>query len=148
MEYQGTSGAVVAGSVGVIPEASLSTFGLKLTGVAKTYSRGVFNSDKYLSWKTILQDFGATVLTNSQAQSNGLGTIEWVTEKEFQFMMNNYPYRGSVPPNPYASDVTAGDTYSIFTIQYKDEMDTALGGQADSLKTLYVAAETAVAADV
>lgn len=47
------------------------------------------------------------------------------------------------PTPSYKQDASSSSTYGVFVIQYKDEMDTVLGGQADSLKTLYVACVTA-----
>lgn len=143
MEYQGASAVVAAANAGVIPAASLGNFGIKLTGQKKSFVKGVFNSDSYVSWDTILQDFGATTLTQSQAQSNGIGTYEWVAEKEFEFQMKENFYRIAQPTPSYKQDASSSSTYGVFVIQYKDEMDTVLGGQADSLKTLYVACVTA-----
>lgn len=143
MEYQGASAVVAAANAGVIPAASLGNFGIKLTGQKKSFVKGVFNSDSYVSWDTILQDFGTTTLTQSQAQSNGIGTYEWVAEKEFEFQMKENFYRIAQPTPSYKQDASSSSTYGVFVIQYKDEMDTVLGGQADSLKTLYVACVTA-----
>lgn len=143
MEYQGASEVVAAAKAGVIPAASLGNFGIKLTGQKKSFVKGVFNSDSYVSWDTILQDFGTTTLTQSQAQSNGIGTYEWVAEKEFEFQMKENFYRIAQPTPSYKQDASSSSTYGVFVIQYKDEMDTVLGGQADSLKTLYVACVTA-----
>ena len=137
--YQGTSEAIAAASVGVLPTANLGTFGIKMTGQKRAFVKGVFNADSYLTWDTILQDFGSTVVTKSQAASKGVGTYEWVAEKEFEFQMNNNPYRLAQPLPSYKADASSSSTYGIFVIQYKDEMDTALGGQADSIKTLYIA---------
>lgn len=148
MEYQGASGVVAAANAGVIPAASVGDFGIKLTGQKKTFVKGVFNTDSYISWDTILQDFGTTTLTKSQSQSAGIGTPEWVIEKEFEFQMKENFYRAAEPVPSYKQDGSTASTYGVFVIQYKDEMDTVLGGQADSLKTLYVACVTAGCEDV
>jgi hypothetical protein len=146
VEYQGTSNAAIAAaSVGVIPKATAlaAAFGLKLTGQKRTFQKGVFNSDSYVTWVATLQDAGTTGITLSQTQSKGTGTPEWVIEREYEWQMNNYMYRIAQPTPSYHQDGATASTYSVWTIQYKDAMDTPLGGKADSYKTLYVACVTA-----
>jgi hypothetical protein len=148
MKYQGASEAIAAASVGVIVSTDEGDWGLKLSGQKKTFVKGVFNSDSYVSWKTVLQDFGATLVTESQAISKGTGTYEWVAEREFEWQMNNYPYRTATPDPSYHQDAASASTYGIFKIDFPHAMDTALGGQANSPKTLYVACVAAGVANV
>ena len=148
MEYQGASEVVAAANAGIIPAASVGVFGIKLTGQKRTFEAGIWNGNSYITWDTILQDFGSTVLTHSQAASVGTGTYEWVAERELQFQMNNNFYRAAIPTPSYKKDAASASTYGIYTIVYKDKMDTALGGQSDSLKTLYVACVAAGVAGV
>ena len=139
--YQGTTNtAVAAASVGVIPAASVSNFGIKMTGTELPYSAINFNYGRS-AWITGLQDFGATTVT-STAMTLGSGNGKAVNELESWIAFNRgnwYPYAtGATLPTLYS--LTTGE-YALINISYKDEYVTEMGHGSDTYAELWIACE-------
>jgi hypothetical protein len=140
--YQGTSNsALAAASAGVIPAASLGDFGIKLTGAAFGFDVPKFNYH-LPRWKTTLEDFGSTAITNSTKTTEGLGDYKQISQLEQQFQGNegNF-YRAQVPYPTFRSEVSASKTYAVIVIEHTDEMSGNLGNNETSLKQTYIACE-------
>ena len=140
LPYQGsTDGAIAAASVGVIPAASVANFGIKLTGVKFSFDAPKFG---YLlpRWKTTLQDFGSTLVTESAISAEGTGEYEWVAqvEQQLQGSEGNF-YRAQIPYPTFRAEAVSGTTYALINIAFKDSMDTTLGSVANSPKELWIA---------
>lgn len=140
LPYQGdTDAAIAAASVGVIAAASVGNFGIKLTGATFKFDAPKFG---YLlpRWKTTLQDFGTTTVTESTVASEGTGTYEQVAYMEQQLQGNegNF-YRAQVPYPTFRAEAASGSTYAIISIEFEDNMNTTIGGVANSYKQLYIA---------
>lgn len=147
--YQGTSdAAIAAASVGVIAAASVGDFGIKLTGVKFSFDAPKFG---YLlpRWKTTLQDFGTTPVTESAISAEGTGEYEWVAqvEQQLQGSEGNF-YRAQVPYPTFRQEAVLGGTYALVTIEFADNMETALGQQANSPKQLWIACAKGNAATI
>lgn len=97
--YQGTSGTFAAGAAEFITPAleAAGDYGIKLTGVEQTWSLPGLHYKKTI-WKTLIDDFGTTTVTNSVAGNPGNGTYEQMAELEW-FTQGNEgdPYRNSLP---------------------------------------------------
>lgn len=135
----------------VIPKvtALAANFGIRAQAVEKTFKPGVFNSQPYVSWDLNIQDFGSTTITESTASTWGIGDYRWVAEREYEWQMNEYPYRAASPQlHDYRKDalyhknagtVTTG--YDVTIITFRDDMSTPLGSNANSFKQLYLATD-------
>ena len=135
--YQGaTTSALAAASVESVTEGN---WGIKLTGVKFSFDAPKFG---YLlpRWKTTLQDFGNTLVTESAISAEGNGEYEWVAqvEQQLQGSEGNF-YRAQVPYPTFRQESVLGGTYAIINIAFKDSMDTALGSVANSPKELWIA---------
>jgi hypothetical protein len=106
--YQGASdSAVAAASMEVVTAANAATsdFGIKLTAVAQPWTLGAIKYNK-LKFKTLLEDFGTTTVTNSTASSPGSGEYEQMAELEWFAQGNEGQiYRDTVPSLPARADV-------------------------------------------
>lgn len=139
MPYQGTSTtALAAASVESVTEGD---WGIKISSVTYYYEEPKFRYSQPI-WETILQDCGSTVVTKSVKTTPGSGDYRQVRAMEQLFLGNegNY-YRAQIPQPTFRSEVSSSKTYALLTIEYVDNFSTELGGQADSLKQLYVACE-------
>jgi hypothetical protein len=106
--YQGaTNSAVAAASMEVVTEAlaSAADFGIKLTAVEQPWILGAIHYNK-LKFKTLLEDFGVTTVTNSTASSPGVGEYEQMAELEWFAQGNEGTiYRKTVPTFVPKADV-------------------------------------------
>lgn len=139
MPYQGTSTtALAAASVESVTEGD---WGIKISSTTYYYEEPKFRYSQPI-WETILQDCGSTVVTKSVKTTPGSGDYRQVRAMEQLFLGNegNY-YRTQIPQPTFRSEVSSSKTYALLTIEYVDNFSTELGGQADSLKQLYIACE-------
>lgn len=128
--YQGVSGSVAAANAGVIPVASVADFGIMLTGRPRTnFKAGVFRYMKARWTTTLVEDFGATLLTNAQAATEGTGVGYQIAEDEWFYQGNEGAYyRVMVPPfTPRALAVTSNYYYQI-TLEDVDKSYSTLAG--------------------
>ena len=149
LPFQGTTdGAIAAANVGVIAAASVANFGIKLTGVKFSFDAPKFGYS-LPRWKTTLQDFGSTLVTESAISAEGTGEFEWVAqvEQQLQGSEGNF-YRAQVPSPTFRQEAVVGGTYAIVTIEFVDAMTTTLGQQANSPKQLWIACAKGNAATI
>lgn len=110
--------------VQVIPSATglAASWGIKLTGIARTNFRpGVFKY-KTQRWSTQLQGFTTATVTNATAASDGAGTYEQVAELEWFCQGNEGKIeRLGVPPPVLRADASSSETYNLLTIEYYDD---------------------------
>jgi hypothetical protein len=134
--YQGASAVIAEGSVETVTEGN---WGIKLTGVKFSFDAPKFG---YLlpRWKTTLQDFGTTTVTESVISAEGTGMYEWVAqvEQQLQGSEGNF-YRAQVPYPTFRAEAVVGGEYAIINIAFEDNMGTTLGGVANSYKQLIIA---------
>ena len=142
--YTGTSGSLTGASFASgIPIANVGSYGLRLTGVAPTWSLG------RRPWQVVaftigLTNFGSTAITYSTAASTGQGLenqirdLEWFTMGE-----GGDKYRGDYMYNAYTSRVTAGDTYRQIAITWiGGGRNESIGGSIRNPKQLILAMDS------
>jgi len=139
MPYQGASNAA-------FPAATFETviegdWGIKISSVTYYFEEPKFRYSQPI-WETILQDCGATLVTKATKTTPGSGVYQQIKAMEQLFLGNegNY-YRAQIPQPTFRTEVVADRTYAIIVIEFAHEMTTDLGGQADSLKQLYIACQ-------
>ena len=99
--YTGATNAAVADAdVGFITEADAQgdAWGIKMTGKPLKFSVGKTNYKK-ANWKTTIQNFGTTKVTESAGAYPGSGTYEQAAELEFFYKGNDGEYFRSGEPN-------------------------------------------------
>ena len=142
--YQGTTNtALAAASVGVIPAAGLSTFGIKMTGCEYPYLAYKLSYGRS-TWTMGLQDFGSTTITNSTKMSLGTGYGKMVNELESWIALNrdNWYLNSVAVTYPTLESSTTG-TYALIHIQYTDDDMTDMGNTNKFHKELWIACEKA-----
>jgi len=135
--YQGASNtAFPAATFETVTEGN---WGIKISSATYYYEEPKFRYSQPI-WKTVLQDCGATLVTEATATTPGSGDYRQIHAMEQLFLGNegNY-YRAQIPQPTFRSEVTTSGQYAVVTILFEDEMTTELGGQANSLKQLYLA---------
>tara|TARA_B110000259_G_scaffold165744_1_gene192801 strand:+ start:4192 stop:5451 length:1260 start_codon:yes stop_codon:yes gene_type:complete len=118
--YQGAS-AVLADSVCgfiTVANAAAGNWGIKLTGMPLKFAVGK-TSYKKANWKTTLQNFGTSVVTESVGAYPGSGTYEQAAELEFFYKGNDGEYLRMGAPNVFAQPVATvvGSTYHTVVIE-------------------------------
>lgn len=137
--YQGASNtAFPAATFETVTEGN---WGIKISSATYSYEEPKFRYSQPI-WETILQDCGATGVTKATATTPGSGAYQQVNAMEQLFLGNegNY-YRAQIPQPTFRSEASSSKTYALINIEFRDEMTTEIGGQADSLKQLYIACE-------
>ena len=142
--YTGTSGSLTGASYASgIPIANAGSYGLRLTGVAPTWSLGRRPWQK-VAFTIGLTNFGSTAITYSTAASTGQGLenqirdLEWFTMGE-----GGDKYRGDYMYNAYTSRVTAGDTYRQIAITWiAGGRNESIGGAIRNPKQLILALDS------
>ena len=133
--YQGASGTVTDGNSSFITatNARAGNWGIKLTGVAQTYTAGrsQYTPNGKISWNYELQGFGSdTTETASQAMTFGTGTYAQIAEME-EFLQGNEgsPFRNSLwgPAPSRRTDALSSETYDVMRLEFLDEMQSNLG---------------------
>ena len=141
-------GATATQSAATLESVTEGNWGIKLTGVKFSFDAPKFG---YLlpRWKTTLQDFGATLVTESAISAEGTGEYEWVAqvEQQLQGSEGNW-YRAQVPYPTYRQEAVLGGTYALVTIEFEDSMSTTLGSVANSPKQLWIACAKGNAATI
>lgn len=139
--YQGTTTAALAhGSVETVTEGN---YGLLITALD---SNKPFEVGKWAFNPTLLNvgvsvDFGATPVTVNTVPARGIGTYKDIAEKEWELLGNRREaYRiAEYPLNINAAlGATSTETYTTYTIQFKEASTKVIGGSAESFTTLVI----------
>lgn len=144
--YEGSSATLTSTNTTYIASATglAADWGIKITGVDLNREPGYFKQGP-IRFRTYVDDFGDTTITNDTAADRGTGTTSQVQALEKQFMgISGHDWRTfpqQVPRSTYADAIEASTGYDLYTIHYKHEMDSTLGSQADSTKTLIIAVD-------
>lgn len=124
-------------------EAQAADFGIKLTGVARTFaSLPPKNRYTKVSFDIGLDDgFGDTVTTYTTAMNLGKGTYEQVAELEYDLVGNDGDvYKGDFLYSQWKTDATSGATYSVLSLNYYGDHPTqGIGANPRRSKQLQVA---------
>lgn len=88
-------------------------------------------------------DFGSTPVTVLTLPARGMGTYKDIAEKEW-FLLGNRREAFRIAEYPLninaALGATSGETYTTYTLTFKEESTKTIGGTADSFITLMVCA--------
>jgi len=119
--YTGATNAAVADAdVGFITEADAQgdAWGIKMTGKPLKFSVGKTNYKK-ANWKTTVQNFGTTTVTESAGAYPGSGTYEQAAELEFFYKGNDGEYFRKGAPDIFDRPIATvpGSTYHTVTIE-------------------------------
>ena len=130
---------VIASATGVT-----AYFGIRLTAndTAKPFEIGKWNWDVIRFDVGVSTDFGATPVTLITKPSNGLGTYKEIANIEWELLGNRREaYRIAEYPLDINSSLgaTSGETYTVYTIRFKENSTETIGGTADSCVTLMIA---------
>jgi len=122
-------------------EAVATDFGLKFTGIARTFSMPKRRYSK-VSFNLGLDDgFGATLVTYTTAMSLGAGTYEQIAELEWNLLGNvGDIYRGDFMYTRHKTDAVSGATYSTLNMNYFGDHPTqGVGATPRRQKQLIIA---------
>lgn len=149
--YQAASGTFASNAAELITVAGEGSWGIKLTGQARTLKPGFYNYE-IVRWavNADFADADAPTVTNAQAPSDGIGTYGELASLEKQLQGEEFVYR-AFPEQGVTerTDVLSTETYDVMIVEYEDSLDTDIGGVAKSPKQLIIAvATTAAQADV
>jgi len=143
-EFQGESTAILDTAAKRIAAAGLDAayWGLKLTGVAKSWKLGWEPYSK-VSWTIELDGFSTTPTTNSVAANLGRGVYESVAEAEWfaqgnEGGMSRYRTRAYAPAYEARKDTEASHFYSALSFTYQDNYQTDLGPVNNSPKSMLI----------
>ena len=118
--YTGVSGTVADGLCGIIAaaDADAGAWGIKLEGKALKFSVGKMNYKK-ANWKTTIQNFGTTTVTESAGAYPGSGTYEQAAELEFFYKGNDGEYFRKGAPVIFDRPIATvpSSTYHTVTIE-------------------------------
>jgi len=123
--------------------AATAAFGIKLTGIERPFSAGVYKYTK-VRFQPLLADFGTTTLARATGAFEGTGRWEQIAELEF-FVQGNegnyYRSRSGAPVDPKRSDVyvPTGNLFDMFIISYYEETHNGIGAPDRSPKELIIA---------
>ena len=140
--YEGASGAVAAANAGVVPIANEGNYGVRIIANdgAKELITGRFNYSPMRFDLGLSTAFGDTITTVEAIGSKGHGTFNDVAQMEYELIANRMePYKIAEYPISFNLGATAGETYTLYTLQFKDESTQTIGGTADSFITLVIA---------
>lgn len=140
--YQGASGtgATTAFAFATVTTASAANFGVKLTGIAKSYKPGIFRYYKN-RFKVLLinNEWGVTSVTYTTGASEGTGTSESIQDLEWLLQDGNR-YRVQVPPFVERANAVnylataSGLGFSIATLEYYNQDEGGISNTPASLK--------------
>lgn len=134
--YQGVSEVIAAGNVESVTEGN---WGIKISGVAQTYNEKFFGAPA--SWKLAIDftDNQSTVITNASAASTGTGTYDVLARLEKELQADEYIFRNFVEGAPVdRKDVLPATTYDVVVVEYDGIIESGLGTQVRSPKTLTI----------
>lgn len=143
--FEGATATVANATVGrvVAATALAADYGVKIAGVDRYYQAGFFAS-AVTQWKTTV-DFGdnqTTTVDESVAAWPGIGTSQQVGTLEKELQSDNSVYR-AFPESGVVDDVNVvqGSLYDVTVINFGDNIETGLGMDVNSPKTLQIALE-------
>jgi len=131
--YQGTSAAGV--SIDYITAANVTAgdMGIKMTGVARKFKRGVFKFSK-VRFVVTLDNFGTTVVTNDTEANEGNGT--WERSQELEWFASEAAHgkveRIGTPPPEFKKDCGDGRSFSTLYVSFADRSYAGIQGTPDS----------------
>jgi hypothetical protein len=149
--YQEATATVLDDAVGRIIGATwlAADFGIKLLGLDRSYSAGIFKS-AVVNFKTTI-DFGVsqvTTVNETTAAYPGIGTAQQVGSLEKELQADNHVYRvfgaqAGVTDNKQVSDslVAAGEVYDMCVLEYAAKTVSGPGVEIQSPKTIQIAGE-------
>jgi hypothetical protein len=140
------SGANKGGRVTVLTAAKIAAstqFGLKLTGIARTFTVGKtpYSKVEFLIGLDSASSFGSTTVTYTTKMSLGQGTYEQVAELEWNLLGNDgNPYPGDFMWTAARALAVSGGTYNLVGINYFENHSTGgIGAQPRRMKQLIIA---------
>jgi hypothetical protein len=117
MPYQGTSGTVVAGNVGVM--SAITAWGIKLTGLPLTYTAKGLRPYKKVFYNLATVGFTSTLITASTRMTYGQGVWQQVSDLEWFALggdgIRNYMWH---PIPEGRTDVVSGTNYNTITLEF------------------------------
>jgi hypothetical protein len=129
--YQGASATILAANIGAM--TVITSWGIKMTGVARKFKRGVFKFSK-VRFVVTLDNFGTTVVTSAQEANEGNGT--WERSQELEWFAseaaNGKVERIGTPPPEFKKDVGDGRAFSTLYISFADRSYAGIQGTPDS----------------
>jgi hypothetical protein len=142
--YTGASAALTLDvAASVIPIANVGNYGIRLTGVAPTWTLGKRPWQK-VAFTIGLTNFGSTAITYSTAADTGQGLedqikdLEWFTQGE-----GGDKYRGDYMYQGFTSRVTSGHTFNQLAITWTGAgRNESIGGAIRNPKQLILAIDT------
>ena len=153
--FAGTSEVIADTGLKVVVKATADAakWGLKLTGVAKTWALGTFPYSKVEFEVELNEAFGTTPVTYTTAAKLGTGTYEQVSEAEWFAQGNEggdsrYRVRGDAPAYVPRKETVAGTYYSTLSFQHFHTMQSEIGPVNNSPKsvTIFMAAPSVTSA--
>lgn len=153
--FAGTSATIADNSLKVIVTGLLAaaSWGLKLTGVAKTWALGLYPFNK-VRFLVETENFGITTVSYTTAASVGCGSYEAVAEAEWfaqgnEGGMSRYRVRGDSPAQYVArKEAVSGTYYSTLSFTHSHNMQSEIGPVNNSPKQIiiFIAAPSVTAA--
>lgn len=144
------SGANKGGRVTVLTAAKMAAstqLGIKLTGLARTFSVGKtpYSKVSFLVGLDSASSFGNTPVTYSTKMSLGQGTYEAIAELEWNLLGNDgNPYPGDFMWTAARALAVSGGTYNVVGINYYEDHSTGgIGTQPRRMKQLLLAIPSA-----
>ena len=144
------SGAFTSGKAGatVLTAAKMAAanLGVKLTGIARTFTLGKFSYSK-VSFEVGLDSsssFGDTLVTYTTAMTLGQGTYYEIAQLEWDLLGNiQDEYRGDFMHTAFKADATSGKAYDkLNLVYYEDHPTSGIGATPRRPKQLVIALET------
>lgn len=144
--FAGTSATIADNALKVIVKAAADAgaWGLKLTGVAKTWSLGLYPFNKVKFQVELNEAFGATPISYTTPASVGNGVYESVAEAEWfaqgnEGGMSRYRVRGDSPVQYIArKEATSGKFYSTLSFTHSHNMQSEIGPVNNSPKQIVI----------
>lgn len=141
LEYQGESATFDDLELAQID--TLGNFGIMIRGASRPAEIGKFSAFP-TSFETTI-DFGdgaSAAVTKSVAASPGKGTYKQLAKLEKELQADEYVYRNFLEGAPVDREsVLLNKTYDVITINYFGSIDSGLGTEVRSPKTIYIALE-------
>jgi len=143
------SGANKGGRVTVLTAAKVAAadLGIKLTGLARTFSlgKGPYSKVSFEVGLDSSSSFGNTPVTYTTKMSLGQGTYEQVAALEWNLLGNDgNPYPGDFMWSAARAMAVSGGTYNIVAINYFENHSTGgIGAQPRRMKQILIALPSA-----
>lgn len=126
----------------LIPAANVGNYGIRITGVAPTWTLGKRPWSK-VTFKVALTDFGSTVVTYTTAATLGRGGVQQIKDLEwFTNGEGGEKYRGDYMYQGYTSQASTATTFRQLCITWaNDSRSESIGGPGHNPKQLILAME-------